>query len=319
MSTEQYDETGNYIPSTIYESYLSKFITENPSFYQTVYEKINRSIAKFIKENSGREFDRYVYSIFSEHSRYFPEHDDIEKILSGKFNVQAHDRFHKLFFEVLFPKGICGHFLKKDSNKVYKLSELAQFTIHANSQLQESLKKVLRPAKYFSKLGRSREDLGENDSKLTRKLGITSIEHTPVDLINYYEEVYQSAQSIYKRKYDGNFSQWLQKRNLPYVAGPSGSLQIIFCGIIQLDTFTSLELKKYIMGMAGAMVSRGHHSFAEVMIAAKSLGFYFKKGNDRAFYEQLLTKEVLDSSEYKKFLEEAPCVNIISENCLVNS
>jgi hypothetical protein len=301
----KYDEYNNDILTTLYESYLSKFIIENPQFYCDVFKKINHSIMDFIDHNrtASPMFDRYLYSVFSQFNQIFPEFQTVEELLGDNLNLQAQCEFHKQFFETIFSFGKEFKQSSTTNNTLYSLSELIQLKVSSCKNLQEKLSKHLRPDHLFSDLGRSRS---LKKSKIsTQKFGITSEAHVPVDLQSYYKTAYKSAQLMYKRNEAGLFSNWLSARNLPFVAGPSGTIEIIFCHITKLDTYTSSELKKYFMALAAAHVSRGNHSFAEEMVVAKQLGFSLEDMDDRrSFYEQILTQEVIESQSYQDFLDK---------------
>lgn len=306
MSMPIFDSNGNHIDTTIFESYLSKLIVEKRDLYTSVYRKINTSICDFIELNKhDRKFDRLLFCFFSEFSNTFPGYAKIEDFLKEGFSVQAATEFHKAFFEMMFQNGMLPTNLPKKKEEIPSLSEMIQLTIFNNSELKTSLKSLLRPALLFSETNRGRKDKKLSKPVETQKLGIATEENTPQDLKYYFKKPYESAQSQFKRDLHSHFNKWLAQRNLPFVAGTSGTLDIVFRHIIQLNTYTPYELKLYFMASTAAMVSRGHHSFAEGMIVAEKIGFPIKDcSNRQRFYEQFLVQDLIDSKEYQIFFED---------------
>lgn len=302
----RFDKCENHIETCLFESYLSKFIIENPHFYIDVFTKINLSIKRFIDVNTASEksdpygFERFLYSVFSEFSRKFPKFTCMEDIFKT-FNVEAHVEFHKFFFETMLK---LGEKLPPHPNTKSTLSQIIQINLKDDPGQIKQLKRHLRPKTLFSTLARSRDE-SENTGEKTTKLGITQLTDTPKELLNYYVTPYVPAASVYGRNVKGVFSKWLSARKLPFIAGPSGTIEIIFTSIILLDSYSPGELKHYFMAIAAAMVARGHHSFAESLCVAQLLGFPLKDCSSRKdFYEQFLPKKILESSEYKSFINQ---------------
>lgn len=301
-----FDENENHLKTSLFETYLSKFITENPKFYKPVFDKLNCAVEIFINHNiTNRNFDRRLYSLFSVLADNYPGYTDFKKV-KDQFNSQVNIDFYKAFFENIFSQGEIPSL--ESEKKIAMLSELVQVAIRKNTKLQDELKKSLRPVELFSDKARSRvERISPEGSPklLTRKFGILSEEETPPDLQNYFEKPYVAGQFQFTRFHNGFFSKWLKQRELPFVAGPSGIIEILFRNLIMLDSFTPSELKAFFLGVSAAIVSRGHHSFAEILIITSKLGFKFNDlDNRQQFYEQFLTEDLLDSNEYKVFLSQ---------------
>lgn len=311
----RFDNCENHIETCLFESYLSKFIIENPKFYVDVFAKINLSVQRFIEVNTASKksepygFERLLYSVFSEFSKTFPKFTCMDDVLKT-FNVEAHVEFHKFFFETMFK--LSDKFPPHPNTKS-TLSQIIQTNLKNDPGQIKQLKRYLRPKRLFSTLARSRDE-SESTQEKTTKLGIAQPKDTPKELLYYYDTPFVPASSVYTRNVNGAFSKWLSAKNLPFIAGPSGTIEIVFSSIIQLDSYTPDELKRYFMAIAAAMVSRGHHSLAESLCVAQLLGFSFRDCSSRKeFYEQFLPKKLLESSEYNSFINQDVIKNYFSQ------
>lgn len=296
-----FDQNRNHIDTTLFETYLSKVIVENTIFFKPVFIKINETIDHLINSNkANNRLDRALYALFSDLTQRFPKYAKMSEFYRSDWNVQANTEFHKMFFELRIVEELTASMIKSKKNTPASLSQLTQEFIGSNPVLLATLKKKLRPDHLFLEENRGRIEL--EDTVETKKLGIATRENTPKDLLNYFEVPFTPAQMQFARDTNSFFSKWLEKRNLPFISGPSGTLEIIFTSIIKLASFTPNELKAYFMGVAGALVSRGHHSFAEVIIVANKLGFNLCDYQSRElFYEQFLTEDFISSDAYRKF------------------
>lgn len=306
------DESGNDIDTCLFESLLSKFIIEHPVFYTEVLRITNTGIKNFIEYNTSLDnsFKLFVAHIFVEFNNEFPDYKDIDMLIASS-DMVAYAAFQKLFFEVMLLK--TGSYPPKPKTHLATLSELAQLKIVTDKELLKNLRKNLRSPDLFAELVR-RGSVNKVPKNATRKLGITTEINTPQELGSFFKYPYKSAQLQYSRPAQSNFVTWLGTRNLPFISGASGTIEILFTNIIKIVTLTPAELKCYFMAIAAALVARGHHSFFESIIVISKLGFSLNdRPSRKEFYEQFLTKEVLSSNEYGKFINQQNISNYFTE------
>ena len=114
----QRDEKHNLIVVTLVESYLSRFILENPRFYRDIYFKLFDGILHYLEDRpeqhqefqaffqdkpAGFDLSRYMYTVFSRVDSTYPGHDSFETLKSN-FNLQPSDYFIKLMADELLNK-----------------------------------------------------------------------------------------------------------------------------------------------------------------------------------------------------------------------
>lgn len=319
------DSYGNNVVITVYESCLSKTIVESRELYQELYFKISTSIKEVVDFNSENEkFKRRLYAVFSTINDEFPGHENINDLLKKDFNLYAANQFYKYFFENLINYAT----LPKRSNQathLASLTELVQTKIGASDSLVNKLRFQTDSGQVFADKNRGRIEIESDfEGAKTTKLGITEETNTPAELVKYFSKLYEPGQSQFKRDYNSQISKWLQKRNLPFVSGPSGTAGTCLCGMFQLCTYSQKELKLYFMVLAASLVARGHHSFVETELIAQKIGFPIKDNCDfHAYYEQFLTQEFIQSEKYHNFLitmanlkEESLANNVINRIAL---
>lgn len=310
------DIHGNDVAATLYESYLSKAVIEARSLYQDFYFKIAHSIIKIIEANhSNDKFNRILYSIFTLLNEEFEGYTHPEKFLQNNFDIHAATQFQKYFFELAINHAIIS---SAKTTQVKTLSELAQSVLAKKMSSKLKLLKYLDPIVLAKEKSRGRIPIEEENYIKTNKLGITALEYTPVDLLNYFAKVYVPAQNQFKRDFKSKSSHWFQAHNLPFVSGISGTMGTCFAGLISINTLSPEETKLYLMMLICSLVSRGHHSFAEAAPIYDKVGFKVQQQELRGtYYAQFLTKAFIKSQHYNDFLKKITCTNEDISHCII--
>lgn len=291
------DSNDNDIPTTLYESYLSKAVVEAKDLHYSLITKINHSIQKVIKENSENEqFQRKLFSVFSLLNQKYAGCDSFNALLEN-YNIYIATDFHKLFFE-LFDD------LNTSSNTSdFSLASKAQSALRRYPQLFNQFKDKIRPENIFKDHRSGRKTLKNEEEKLTQKFGIALESSTTPELRNYFEKSYLPGQNKYRRDQNAAATKWLKDNNIPFVSGLSGTIGVCYCGLLQLNGLSPHEIRDYLMILAATLVARGHHSFGEFHLVLRKIGFAIEKKEEyKQYYEQFLTPDFISSDHYESFL-----------------
>ena len=306
----QYDKRGNNVSLTLFESELAKIILDERSSMEPVFSKINRGIAKLIDLNStDKNFDRAIYGCFTRVAKDFSGYNSMELFLEKDYDLLAAGLLHKIFFE---------DYLRMAQNRPVLVGR-SKFEENFLSQVSTSKDRskflsLLRPDNVFLEKVRGREEFKQPEE--TNKFGIVTKKYTPEHFKQYFTPGFESAQYKYKRLFDSSISKKMDDLEMPFIAGPSGTVGYCLHGMLQVDTFSAEELQRYFIGMAAQMVARGHHSFYEIFNALSYAGFKFAESTTPYnMYRQFLTNDILDSAKFIQLAEryDAALVMLDSE------
>ncbi|MFA6303588.1 MAG: hypothetical protein WC627_10740 [Legionella sp.] len=297
------DSQGNLINVTIFESYFSKYLIEHPDFFKPVYMKIIDSIQELTLLNSSNsKFDRVIFSIFSILPSEFAGYNTIDD-LKSKFNLFACNYFFKLFCDRILPLQLISVFpQKKPTSTILSLSVLCQLSLFKQNPTINPLSPFLKPTDLFQERNRGALLIPQEHIITTRKLGITTLETTPTELINYFPEPYEPSQFEYRPNRKSNVGRWLSKYNLPIISGSSGSARDLLNLILKFIHLETSEIKLLLISQAAVLVAQGHHSYFEVMLFLDRIGCKFQDAPDlMRFYEQTIPVSIKTSDSYLQF------------------
>lgn len=307
------DSQGNVIEVTLFESYLSKYLIENPKFFEPVYQKILTAIQEIETLNqSNNRFNRVMFSIYSLLLLEFEEFKNIQD-LKDNFNLFAANHFIRVFSDNIVKTNLITVFQKQEFTKrIPSLSVLCQHTLFKQSSDNNLLIPFLKPKKLFHENNRGVTLIKDADSVSTNKLGIATIETTPKDLLMYFPEAHYPAQFDYTPNRLSNVGRWMTQYNLPLISGSSGTardyLSTLFC-IIKLEPN---EIQLMIISLAATLVAKGHHSYFEVIILLDRIGFKLQSStNLLELYEQTLPKCIRLSESYIQFKNSDVGANLL--------
>ena len=333
------DEKNNLVVVTLFESYLAKFVLENPRFYQGVYYKIFDAIANYLLESPEKNIDlqlflqngptnftvsRYIYGVFSRVNSFYPEHHSFETLKSN-FNLLAADYFVKLISDELLNKTQCSP-IDFGSQKSESPLSWGSPGFFASSLGKRSPFNPNRPAELFSEKNRGvfpilhedreGEDMDEPES---RDLGIVAKEFTPPELTNYFEEPVYSARFYYQPNESSSVATWCRRRHVPVISGSSGSTEMLFSRIMQLVLLTPEETKMLVFAQACSMIANGHHSFFEAILVADHFGLKLT-GKDTLleFYLQCVPETIHTDPHFIEFLESETVHPLLLDVPLIN-
>lgn len=285
------DSQGNVTDATLFESYLSKHLIENTEFFKPVYFKILDAIHNLAELNkSNKWFNRVMYMLDSTMRMTYEESPSPQE-LKEPFKLHMVTHYITLF---------CDLFLKTDAMKDFMPnSESARG--HSKLVIRQLKVKAL-----FDEVNRGVIFLEEPLFAPTKKLGITTFENTPEELQSYFADKYQPAQSEYQPDRTSNVGKWLTYYNLPVIAGSSGTARDYLGWLSMLVVLEPDEIKSLIVGLAASMVTRGHHSYFEVMIILDRYGIKLENADDLlGLYEQTIPEEIRLSDSYLQFINSS--------------
>jgi hypothetical protein len=329
------DEKNNLVVVTLFESYLAKFVLENPKFYQTVYYKIFDAIENYLKEDleKNRDLDlflrngppnfsasRYIYSVFSRVNSLYPGQDSFETLKSN-FHLLAADYFIKLISDELLNKIPYSpiSFGKQTSESAPDSPGFFSSSIGKRSPFNPN-----RPAELFNEKDRGvfpiiREESEEFDEPEIRDLGIVSKEFTPPELTDYFEEPIFSARFYFQPNESSSVATWCRRRHLPVISGSSGSTEMLFSRIMNLLTLTHEETKLLVFSQACSMIANGHHSFFDAILVADHFGLKLEETDTLLeFYLQCVPDEIKAAPSFIEFLESASIQPLLQDIPLLN-
>lgn len=96
LDPKQKDQKGNLVVVTLFESYLAKFILENPRLYQAAFLKLFHAL-----KGSFQESDRIQFSIFTLLNTQYPGFNSFESFETD-FSLPAADYLLKLAADYMF-------------------------------------------------------------------------------------------------------------------------------------------------------------------------------------------------------------------------
>ncbi len=297
------DVNGNLIFVTVFESYLSKFLSENVHYFEPVYQKVLSALQEVILLNQpDNTFDRVMFTI---NSLVRSEYHDFKGLQDLKENFN-------LFTTNYYIKLLCENVLKSNLVKVLptcppikeipSLSVLCQHALFKHPKNKKQLSTFLKPEALFHEDNRGVSVLDDVSIISTRKLGIATLEHTPEDLVDYFPEPHESAQFEYTPNRMSNVGKWMSKYNLPIISGTSGSAREYLSTLLEFVKLEPMEIRLLLVSQAATLVAKGHHSYFEVIILLDRFGFKLQDVPDLySFYEQTLPKSIVVSDLYQQF------------------
>ncbi|MFZ4077485.1 MAG: hypothetical protein ACOYKA_05815 [Legionellaceae bacterium] len=322
---QQYDEKGNCVAFTLFESYLSQFILEHPHFYQDVFFKVFDTIERFLskdeprlkvfieKKGRGYDIERHIYTLFSRLNEQYPEQTSFET-LKTHFSLSSADYFIKLVTDdflsspcllSMSPVGhgspaMAGMFSKRRSP--YKPSRSPMLFSEENRGVRE----------------REMDEDGFKEAS-THALGIVSDEFLPEALRHYFDKKISPAKFNYVPNKTSYVARWLRRKNLPIISGASGSTEGLITGLLPLTDLNAEEKRVLLFAQACNMVAHGHHSFFEAMMVADHMGYrLYDQTTVLEFYLQCIPESVQSDDAFQRFLH-VPMIRSLLEGLMCDA
>lgn len=309
LSAELVDEKKNPVFTTLFESYLAKFILENPELYQSTYLKLITDIELYLLKkietlkmtSKGVKLERILFAMFTNVSQSYPGFNDFQT-LKTRFNLSACDFFIKLIADnILVPQANeTPHSPVKSFFDEIGASRRSPFNPNRNPKLFSAENRGvteirLTPSQSF--------DFEEIDETQTHDMGIVSPSFRPINFINFFRLPIEPAGTIYEPLESSYVASWLRKHYCPVISGAAGTIEMMFSRIFPISTLTDDEKKIIIFSQACNMIANGHHSFFEAMLVADDFGFKLHpQQNIRDFYLQCIPQSILESEVFLAFL-----------------
>ncbi len=332
MQTDR-DDKNNVVVTTLFESYLARFVLENPRFYKDIYCKVFDAISRYITElikkfdenqaikelplDKKRSLDlsRKLFAIFSQVDSYCPDHSSFD-MLTGHFTLQSADYFIKLVADELLP---INDPLKND----FILTQQSPARFFSAASGSRSPYNPTRCPLLFAEKNRGVIPIAaEAEDELeeeTRTIGIVAKEFVPRALENYFDKPVCCARFYYLPNEASLVARWLRERHLPVISGSSGSTEILFSRILPLVNLSPAETTMLVFAQACNMIANGHHSFFEAMLVAEHFGHTLVDKNTLLeFYLQCVPEvvridpqfiEYINSDDIKPLLHGMPLLD----------
>lgn len=331
---QHYDRNNNAIERTLYDSFLSKLIIENEKYYRPVFDKITHAMMEVLNklQEDIKKYDKLIghfivvhiwsEALFdeSEHNQYVRNVNLVERFFyfRKKASICKLVNFIKFFFEDYLTLDIVDAIWlskRNEKNASLSLTELCQKKLAQAYKSVNDLQVALRPEELFAEANRGRIEIKNPEVKSTPDLGIMALASTHPRLKNYFnpDTDVGNAKLYFKKNYRANFTKLLDWNDIPYISGPSGTIVNSLAGIFALIPLAPAELRQFAMGLSGALVAKGHHSFFECMVVLKVTGFTVEVNDYKKFIEQILTDEFKVSATYQHFLKNFDAEKLIHE------
>ncbi len=300
--TQALDERRNLVSVTLFESYLAKFILEHPVHYQDAYLKLFDALRPLCATN-----DRIQHAVFSLLQVQYPEYTLFDDFHSQHFSLPAADYLLKLLADHMFPPS--------------KRSGAPNF-LTAIDMTARSPANIRRNKKLFSHANRGVIEVEPISSSpnITRAIGIVSKAYQPSDLMDYFSAAIEPSGQYYKPAEKSHVAIWLRERNLPVIAGSSGSTEALIARILPHAPALSTEEKHLIaFTQACNMVANGHHSLFESMIVADDLKLIPLQEADtpKALYLQCIPVSLLEDDEFMAFINSDLVQHLLADATVV--
>ncbi len=312
-----------------FETELARCIIDNSSF--AILYRINRMIINYFRINRYADYHTQT----DEQQRkaciklgYIKENDTnnnfiklfIQLLQDRSGDIAQCITLHKIFVEnYLKPDDII---VRQAGNaaKVQSLGYLCLLALQKNNigEFANDLIFLLRPFSQFSPFNRGR--IQTVKSSRTYDFGITEKEDCPEWAVNWHYTPIFPAKDMFEPDMGSTTIRFFNKNEIPFIAGPSGTVANCLRGALLLLPLTPGEIKEYINLIAAAEIAQGNHSFYEVMMIGANLKIFhkLKARNDnssisvvptidmRNLYVDCLTDEVKISADYQALAEEYP-------------
>ncbi|MDF1678031.1 MAG: hypothetical protein P1U32_04980 [Legionellaceae bacterium] len=294
--TQALDERRNPVSVTLFESYLAKFILEHPAHYQGAYLKLFDAL----KPACALQ-DRIQHAVFSLLQAQHPEYTSFDDFHPEHFSLSAADYLLKLLADHMFTPS------KSPSPPNF-------FT--ATDMTTRSPTNLCRNKKLFSDANRGVIGVEPISSPphLTHTIGIVSKAYQPPDLTDYFAAAIEPSGQYYEPAETSHVAIWLRERNLPVIAGASGSTEALIARILPYAPVLSAEEKRLItFTQACNMVANGHHSLFEALIVADDLELILVQEADtqKALYLQCVPASLLEDEAFIAFMGSELVQNLL--------
>lgn len=287
------DKRNNLVISTLFESYLAKFILEHPDLYKAAYLKLLDAIEQ---DTARDEFDRLRFSVFSILNENYPNYLSIADIHKN-FYLPAADFIVKLAADYLYPPP-----------KV----QLEFFS--ATQSFSRSPINYHRNPHLFSEENRGVSELDGDEVLTTKDLGIVEAQYRPQELLNYFSQEIEPSMNSYVPLESSSVAKLLRSHECPVIAGSSGSTEALISRLFLLTHLTPEEKHLLIFSQACNMIANGHHSLLESMIVANALGVgeLNPQASQRDFYLQCVPPSIQAHPNFIEFINSKMVAELLS-------
>jgi hypothetical protein len=305
------DARGNRVEATLYESLLAEAILKAPEQWSSSCDLVNQRIAAFLDEHEAAPaVQRYLARP--------RQREGHEKLARKELELGEVFSLHKRFFEkaVARAQGLSVSTPPPPSRGPRSLAEMCQLQLRATPSLVAALRAKARSPALFDDAVRGRVKLPANDGLRRRQHGILAHGSTTPAGLETDAKPWRAAIDRCARDPASPFVQAGERADVPFVAGPSGTMSHVIPGVLTaLAPVPARVVREYLMAYGAVLVRRGHHALRELAVVAETLGFGPREkrasaaGSDDArhdYYRQFLTEGFIESAAYRDFVTTWP-------------
>ena len=324
------NKDGNLRKHCLYETLLAKLICEDGrAFWQPAYQKINRCfLTDFSVKTQHKEqflvFFSKIKRCLEKISQPLISHaDDIESLyltLQYLFSepidlAQVSQFYYELWLEPYGPEqlepfvfsveALCQHLPVTDHKANLRILSCGDLVQSAATR-----KLAYFIAQPYASCGRPQlrgREQRPSDIRHSNTIGILSDQDPLTKSLK--TKVHYAAKQAFQPCRKHPIAQDLQDLGAAVIGGTSGTLGrniLMLAPLVASGLISQTELLQYCMGFWADLVYRGHHSYEEIALVFSQVVMPLKSWLDplrtpKAFYEQLLTEEFLQSEHYQNF------------------
>lgn len=290
----KFDSNQNNRRKVKFESELAYYVLINSHLFLPLLRKISSVLIKHIDENIQAE--QFISDVFSRN--LYTNKPHFGRL--GDKNYASTQSILNITKTILTDAKRIEHILT-----VY----LGFYTLLNNYEQHSQLSYLFKKTKQnvyqdtlFKNRGKYRS---RQPASVTTLFGIV----TEQDKLPYALELHTRAVDQYRRdKYNpSEFLKEAEKKDIPFVAGPSGHTAGLLSAVLTLTKFyhmelTAEELQTFTLICAGFLIAAGAHSFHEVYSVAKQVGVRYACGD----YASALPDIFIESKAFTELLQRYP-------------
>lgn len=297
LPEDKFDPKMNHVRKTQFESRLAQAILKNSKLFLPLLHKIGQIAATTLETalEGAPELKNEVTELYSSYlysDRCFGRKGERDLLPRSNKAVIYFEALQILKWGQSIENILIIHMATfRIFTQLFNLADFPDF---------EAINGLFSPASLFANRGRSDLKIA---TPMVRSLGI---EHKPTTPADSCEHTRAGDHYIRDHVNVSEFAFECFKKEIPFIAGPSGSAAecFKFMALMGRGLFTKDDYQSYAMACVGYLVGAGAHSFHEVYSVAALSGLPYVPG----CYEHTIPEYLYRTRAYKKLIAEFPDV-----------
>lgn len=294
LPKNKFDAHSNHKRKAEFEAALAGSVLLNANLYVDLLHKIGKAMQAYmdahltsnkLKLYAGEVFKDHLYSDDYQYLGALGKIDEVKDVSDEQIYQQA---YQGLTSWRDLPQLLILH----DS----LLSICREILFCHRDEVYQRLYGKLRPPELFAKRGRD-EIAGDDELseiKLSNRVGFQEFSNNNTGSTT---QAHQRAIDMFTRDHIdvSDFAWDAYRREIPFVAGPSGSMAefLMIVKMVGVD-LTPEELQEYAFCCMGILVASGSHSIHEIYVIAEKLGIPYEDGR----YEAVIPNSFKLTADY---------------------